>query len=320
MKRRFLRTFLISLVLFSVLWTGIIYRTLSKADSAIEEEDKDTLIDRLLDGTKDITFLVLGVDAKDVADSSGARSDTMMLCKVDRSTGDISILSIPRDTKAQLPGRVHEEKINHAHAYGGPEYSVMAVSELLGIDLEYYVKVDYNIVREYVNILGGVEIDVPMDMQYTDLAADPPLYIDLKQGYQTLDGDKALQFLRFRKGYIDQDLGRIRAQQQFMKAALEKTLRPANIVNIPKLMKSYYKNVDTNIPLDVIMKFALNAKRFDAERLQVATLPGDGRYIGDVSYFVPDEEESRMLIEKMFLDYRAVENINDDIDEYNEAN
>ena len=113
--------------------------------------------------------------------------------------------------------------------------SVKAVKDLLGIDLEYYVKVDlYNIVKEMVDIIGGVDIYVPMDMKYSDPVADPPLYIDLKKGYQTLDGDKALQFLRFRKGYADQDLGRIRAQQEFMKAAIEKALRPANIVNILK--------------------------------------------------------------------------------------
>lgn len=117
MKRRFLKTFLISLVLFSVLWSGIIYKTVTKADSE-DEEYQDNLIDRLLDGKKDITFLMLGVDAKDVAESSGARSDTIMLCKADRSTGDISILSIPRDTKVQIRGRMNEEKINHAHAYG----------------------------------------------------------------------------------------------------------------------------------------------------------------------------------------------------------
>ncbi len=316
MKRRFLKTFLISLVLFSVLWSGIIYKTVTKADSE-DEEYQDNLIDRLLDGKKDITFLMLGVDAKDVAESSGARSDTIMLCKADRSTGDISILSIPRDTKVQIRGRMNEEKINHAHAYGGPEASMEAVGDLLGIDLDYYVKVDYNIVKEYVNILGGVEVDVPMDMEYSDLAADPPLHINLSKGYQTLDGDKALQFLRFRKGYADQDLGRIRAQQEFMKAAIEKTLRPANIVNVPKMIKSYYDNVDTNIPLDLITKFAMNAKRFDTERIEAATLPGDGEYVEGVSYFIPDQEESKKLVEMMFTEHRSVENIEDYNDEIN---
>jgi LCP family protein required for cell wall assembly len=309
-KKTFFKTFFVSFIIFSLVWSGFIYKTVIKATGEEDDDNeyKETFIDRLVDGKDDITFLLLGVDSKDVSKSSGTRTDTMMLCKVDKSTGDISILSIPRDTKARIRGRKYEEKINHAHAYGGPDLSVKAVKDLLGVDLEYYVKVDYNIVKEFVDLIGGVEIDVPMDMKYSDPVADPPLYIDLRKGYQTLDGDKALQFLRFRKGYADQDLGRIRAQQEFIKAAAEKALRPSNIVNIPQMIKSYYDNVDTNIPLDVIMKFAMKAKIFSTETMQASTLPGDTKYISGVSYFIPDEEETGKLVKSLFTEYRAVEN------------
>ncbi|NLW22220.1 MAG: LCP family protein [Tissierellia bacterium] len=307
MKKTFFRTFFISLILFSAIWGGFIYKTVIKAEGEQGEyQYKETFIDRLIEGKDDITFLLLGVDSKDVSQTSGIRTDTMMLCRLDTSTGEISILSIPRDTKARIRGRKYEEKINHAHSYGGPELSVKAVKDLLGIDLEYYVKVDYNIVKEMVDIIGGVDIYVPMDMKYSDPVADPPLYIDLKKGYQTLDGDKALQFLRFRKGYADQDLGRIRAQQEFMKAAIEKALRPANIVNIPQMIKSYYNNVETNIPLDLIMKFAVHAKSFDTEGMKMATLPGHSEYIGGVSYFIPDEYETSRLVQSLFAEQRAV--------------
>ena len=195
MKKTFFKTFFISLILFSAIWGGFIYKTVIKAEGEQGEyQYKETFIDRLIEGKDDITFLLLGVDSKDVSQTSGIRTDTMMLCRLDTSTGEISILSIPRDTKARIRGRKYEEKINHAHSYGGPELSVKAVKDLLGIDLEYYVKVDYNIVKEMVDIIGGVDIYVPMDMKYSDPVADPPLYIDLKKGYQTLDGDKALQF------------------------------------------------------------------------------------------------------------------------------
>ncbi|CCQ92625.1 Cell envelope-related transcriptional attenuator [[Clostridium] ultunense Esp] len=318
MKKTFLKSFFVSFIIFSLVWSGFIYKTVIKATSDGEEEEyKETFIDRLMDGKDDITFLLLGVDSKDVSKSSGARTDTMMLCRVDKSTGDATILSIPRDTKARIRGRKYEEKINHAHAYGGPELSVKAVKDLLGIDLEYYVKVDYKIVREFVDLIGGVELDVPMDMKYSDPVADPPLYIDLNKGYQTLDGDKALQFLRFRKGYADQDLGRIKAQQQFIKAAADKALRPANIVNIPQMIKSYYNNVDTNIPLDVIMKFAMKANTFNTESIQAATLPGDTKYISGVSYFIPYEEETNKLVKSLFTEHRTVENIEDMDDELN---
>lgn len=309
MKKTFFKTFFISFIVFSLVWGGFIYNTVIKAQG--EEEEgiyKDNFIDRLMDGKDDITFLVLGVDSMDTKSASGARTDTIMLCRADKSTGEISLLSIPRDTKVHIRGRMNEEKINHAHAYGGPELSVKAVKDLLGVDLEYYVRVDYRIVKEYVDLIGGVEVYVPMDMKYSDPVADPPLYIDLKQGQQLLDGDKALQFLRFRKGYADQDLGRIKAQQQFVAAAIEKSLRPGNIVNIPQMIKSYYDYVDTNIPFDLVMKFAMKAKSFSPEKVNMATLPGEGEYIGGVSYFILDEEESAKLVNTMFFDHRAVEN------------
>lgn len=316
MKKTFLKTFFISIIVFSVVWSGFIYKTVIKAEGE-EEVYKETFMDRLVDGKDDIIFLVLGVDSKDTSKNSKTRSDTMMLCRADKSTGDISILSIPRDTKTRIRGRQNEEKINHAHAYGGPELSVKAVKDLLGIDLEYYVRVDYNIVKEYVNLIDGVDIYVPMDMKYSDPVADPPLYINLKKGQQVLYGDEALQFLRFRKGYANQDLGRIEAQQQFVKSAIEKTLRPENIVNIPQMIKSYYDYVDTNIPLDIIMKFGMKAKKFSTQGIQMATLPGEGEYINGVSYFIPDKEESDRLVKTMFTEQRTVESFSDDGNEVN---
>lgn len=316
MKKTFFKTFFLSIIVFSVIWSGFIYKTVIKAEGE-EEVYKENFIDRLMDGKDDITFLVLGVDSKDVSESCKTRSDTMMLCRADKSTGDISILSIPRDTKARIRGRQNEEKINHAHAYGGAELAVKAVKDLLGIDLEYYVRVDYKVVEEYVDLIDGVDVNVPMDMKYSDPVADPPLYIDLKKGQQVLYGNEALQFLRFRKGYADQDLGRIKAQQQFVESAIEKTLRPANIGKIPQMIKSYYDHVDTNIPFDLIMKFSMSAKNFSTERIQMATLPGEGKYINRVSYFIPYEDECDKLVKAMFTEHRTVESLNEDEGETN---
>lgn len=312
MKKKFFKTFFISILIFSVIWSGFIYKTVIKAESEVPEREgeyKENFIDRLFDGQDYITFLVLGVDSKDVNQNSHTRSDTMMLCRADKSTGDISILSIPRDTKARIRGRENEEKINHAHAYGGAELSVKAVKDLLGIDLEYYVTVDYKLVEDYVDLIGGVDVYVPMDMQYNDPVADPPLYINLSEGQQVLNGSESLQFLRFRKGYADQDLGRIKSQQEFVESAIEKTLRPGNIVNIPQIIKTSYDNVNTNIPLDLITKFAMKANKFNVQGIQMATLPGYSNYINGVSYFVLDQEESSKLLETMFGENRIVETL-----------
>src|SRR5690606_35193379 len=125
---------------------------------------------------------------------------------------------------------------------------------------------------------------------------------------QVLNGKQALQFLRFRKGYSDQDLGRIRAQQQFIKAAAKQTLKLSNIGKLPQMIKSYYNNVETNIPLDVILKFAANAKDFDVDGMQMATLPGEPQYINGISYFIYDEEEAEILVKELFEDGKVVYN------------
>src|SRR5690606_34572192 len=188
---RFFKAFFISLLIFSILWTGIIYKLIND-----EAEYTGNFIQRIIKSPDEITFLLLGVDTND-GSKSGSRTDNMMLFKVDKKTSKISVLSIPRDTRTRIRGRAQEEKINHAHAYGGPELSVKAVKDLLGIELEYYVKVDFQIVKEFVDLIGGVEVDVPMDIKGTNI----------KKGVQVLNGEQAMEFLRFRKGYIDQDLG-----------------------------------------------------------------------------------------------------------------
>jgi len=313
--KSFFKTFLVAFLIFSIITGGIVTFILKNEDS---ENTFVSNISNLIGGgndkEKDITFLLLGIDSQDVSKAKGQRTDTMMLCRYDDTTGKISILSIPRDTLATIRGRKNKEKINHAHAYGGPELSVKAVKDLLGIELDYYVRVDYKIVSEVVDLIGGVEVDVPMDMKYSDPTADPPLYIDLKKGKQVLDGDKALQFLRFRKGYANQDLGRIEAQQQFMSSAIKKALNPVNILKLPKFVNTYVKNVDTNIPLDTIAKFALKAKNVDTENIQMSILPGESKYIGGVSYYVHDKEKTQEIVNSMFFEQNVVmkdgENLN----------
>ncbi len=317
MKKTFFKSFFISFLAFVVMYGGISYYITNKKENAVGNNE-DFYEENSDDDNDELIFLALGIDAKELTENNKERSDTMMLFKVDKSTGNISILSIPRDTRVMIRGRSGEEKVNHAHAYGGPELSVETVRDLLGIDLEYYVRVDYKIVEEFVNLIDGVEVDVPMNMKYTDLKADPPLYIDLKEGRQVLNGNEALQFLRFRKGYKDQDLGRIKAQQQFMVAAMDKTLKPANIVKIPQMIKAYYKYVDTNIPLDTLTKFAMKAKKFDTENMHVVTLPGEPETIDGISYFIPDEDESAQLVKKLFIEHEAVEN--EDMEYDNELN
>lgn len=240
-------------------------------------------------------ILVFGIDAKNPEDVSKRRSDTIMLFSVDGAGKNPVLLSIPRDTRVTIPGRKSPDKINHAHAFGGSELLVETVEGLLGIEVDHYVRVNYRAVEEVVDALGGIEVDVPMNMRYNDPYDDPPLHIDIKKGLQVLDGENAVHFLRFRKGYKNQDIGRIEAQQQFVQALKEKVLSPSIIPKIPQLIEIFYSNVDTDISKTRMLTLGTKVAGLNNEEMIKLTLPGNSKYIGGISYYVPDEEEIRQL-------------------------
>lgn len=310
MKRKFWTTFFISLVCFSVLF-AMAGKHLSNKESAIsldEDEMKDTFGDE-----DEILVLLMGIDDNDGIggikavkekkikgenrhEPTGLRTDTMILGKYNFKTGEITLLSIPRDTRVQIRGRKNPEKITHAHSYGGPYLSIKTVKDLLGVDLKYYITVDYLAVKSIVDAIGGVEIDVPVKMRH------PDPYINLDPGLQTLNGDEALMYLRFRS-YKDGDLGRVKAQQVFMKEFVKQLLKPKNLLMLPKLAKTYYDYVDTNVPFKTVMKGVMSARKINLDNMKLTTLPGEPKYIGEISYFICDEVETRVLIEEMFGDY-----------------
>lgn len=319
MKKKFWLTFLIALIAFSALFAATGHYILNKDSVAYQGEEDNLETEKKIEDKGEILFLLMGIDDQDGSggvakvkekkiegeDShkpTGKRTDTMILCKFDFETGDITMLSIPRDSRVNIRGRKGKERINHAHSYGGPYLAMKTVKDFLNLDLEYYVTVDYLAVREIVNAIDGVDIDVPRRMYYNDPTDNPPLLIDIQPGQQTLDGDKSLEYLRFRS-YPDGDLGRVAAQQLFMKEFMNQALKPKNILALPKMVKTYYDYVDTNIPLNIIGKGALAANKINLDNMKTATLPGVGKYIGDISYFIHDEEGTKQIVEEMFENF-----------------
>lgn len=312
MKRKFRIVFLVSIICFVFLYSTVLRSVFIEKLAATSPDESGEINDENKYKPKvknEILFLLLGVDAEDVKDSKGKRTDTMMLTKVNFDTGDVSILSIPRDTRVMIDGKL--DKINHAHANGGVELTMDTVRGFLGIDLDYYVKIDYNIVKDVVDAIGGVRVDVPIDMKYKEYDPSvPPLNIDIKKGeQQLLDGKNAHDFLRFRNnnamtiGYKDGDIGRIKAQQYFMKELIKQTLKTKNLLRLPKLVETYFANVETNIPLGTALKAASSVKKIDVENMKTDTIPGDGEYIKKVSYWIYDREKTDLLVNEMFADY-----------------
>ena len=225
-------------------------------------------------------------------------SDSMLLLRFDPQKDKVSVLSIPRDTRVYLDG-YGVRKINHANKYGGPALTAAAASDLLeGINIDRYVRVNVQGMEKLIDALGGVTVDVPKDMKYNDFSQH--LYIDLKKGKQHLDGDKAMQFLRFR--YDDYgDISRVQRQQMLMRSAVEQTLKPATVVKIPKILSVIQSHLDTNLTVRELMALSNFASKTDRSNVKMMMLPGDFNNGNEkVSYWVPSDRGIRRVMKSHF--------------------
>ncbi len=225
-------------------------------------------------------------------------SDSMLLVRFDPKKEKVSVLSIPRDTRVYIDGH-GVRKINQANKYGGPALTAAVASDLLGgINIDRYVRVNVQGVEKLIDALGGVTLDVPKDMKYTDFSQH--LYINLKKGTQHLDGDKAMQFLRFR--YDDfGDISRVQRQQMLMRAAVEQTLKPATVVKIPKLLSVIQSHLDTNLSVRELMALSNFASKIDRHNIKMMMLPGDFNSGNEpVSYWLPNDRGIHKLMTQHF--------------------
>lgn len=248
--------------------------------------------------------LVMGISE----DIEAKLTDTIMLCAYYPNEQKVSILSIPRDTFVgnSTTSADSYDKINALYQTS-PEKTLEAVRNLTGIDVRNYVVISNNALRDVVDEIGGVYFDVPMNMNYDDWGQK--LHINLKKGYQLLDGDKAEQLVRFRHNndgttypseYGTQDIGRMRTQREFLKAAATQILSGNNIFKIDDIMQVVFENIETNLKMEDIIKYIPSATEFNPENIQSEMLPGVADYIGVLSFYVNDEEETNTLVSSLF--------------------
>lgn len=192
-----------------------------------------------------------------------------MLVKVDTKDGTVDLISIPRDSMVPIEG-YGEDKINHAHHFGGMALTMRTIRNYFGIDLDYYVKVSFEAVREIVDAMGGVKVNVPVQIIENQTG------IYLEPGEQVLNGKEALYFARYRESYGD--FGRMESQQHLMKRIMEQMLKPENISKIPGFIKTYMTRVETNIPMSTMLSLAASASKFSTDRMNNTTFPGEGEY------------------------------------------
>lgn len=240
-------------------------------------------------------------------DKSGMLTDTMMLASCDSDRKIINVMSFPRDTRVKY-GRSYQ-KLNALYALGEEgsrhENTISYIRELTGLPIHYYVVVRPDGFRKIIDTLGGVWIDVPIRMYYSD--PDQGLYIDLQPGYQLLDGNKAEQFTRFRSGYANADLGRIEAQQNFIKALFEQKLKPEYLLKAGDIYQHIVECVDTNFQVSDLPVFIKIFQSLQGDSIKTYDMPMRTEMINGVSYVICDVEETKVLIDTAFLGTNTTE-------------
>ena len=270
------------LLLLLVLAAGA-YRGMHREEAAVEPE---------FSAKRNIAHvMILGVDRRE--DDAG-RSDTLMVASLDEENGKGSLLSIPRDTRVAIEGNGYD-KINHAYAYGGYKLSRKSVESLLGMPINHYILVDTKAFERIIDAMGGVDIDVEKRMYYEDPWDDNGgLIIDLYPGEQHLDGERAIQYVRYRDG--EGDIGRIGRQQKFMKAVLAQLMSPQILPKLPDLVEKVSGAVETDMSLPELLEFAGNLKDVHDHGVTAQMVPGRPAYLKDISYWIPDIKALRELI------------------------
>lgn len=247
------------------------------------------LVTPAFEGTSRLRILALGLD------QVSGNTDTIIVATVDFEKRAVYALSIPRDTRAEIPGH-RTFKVNAAYAWGGLETVRQTVENLLGTRIDRVVVLRLEGFKRIVDLLGGVEIDVEKDMHYVD--RKQRLYIHLKKGYRLLDGEKALQYVRFRHDPLG-DLGRIHRQHQFLRALARKMFQWQEIDRLPELTRQVMEQLETDLSTREVLRLARFGKDLPPERIVMGVLPGTPASINGISYYLPDETRSSTALDEL---------------------
>ncbi|MGI6727241.1 MAG: LCP family protein [Anaerovoracaceae bacterium] len=309
--KTFIKQFILWFLIFTVIFVPAKYffdriggiRVFQGNENLMKE--MDTLVDprspffEAFQDSQRVNILLLGVN--------DGLSDTIMLGSYDMKNQHVDVISIPRDTYYDRPeaDSPAARKINAIYRNGTAVGTAEAVSDLLmGIPINYYAVVSYKGIGKIVDSIGGVPIEVPFHMYYKDPTDKPPLYIDIAEGPTIIDSSNVEEYLRFRKGspgypsYPEGDIGRVKAQQEFVKSAFKESLG----FGLPKVAKTVLKNVDSDLNLSMAIKITAKAAGLSGEDIETYLTPGEPGTKNGASYWWVDEEG----IEDMLMEIYSI--------------
>lgn len=249
-------------------------------------------------GLRRQNILFLGVDASGNPRDlwTGTRTDTIILVNIDPRTKSVNALSIPRDSKVYLPGDNGVNKINAAHAIGGIEMTKRTIEDTLGVHIDRYIMVHDSAVKEIVDAMDGLDVYVEKPMHYNDNAGH--LHINFNKGNHHLDGQQAVEYLRFRHDALG-DIGRTQRQQWLLRSLLTKMKQPSTITKIPDIISVAKKYVKTDMSFYEMSQYAALTKHIDMDKIEVAMLPGAPNQKGYISYWILDPEKTQEVVNRV---------------------
>lgn len=231
--------------------------------------------------------------------SLDGQSDAMILLRLDPIAKKVTALSIPRDSRVEIPG-YGVQKINAANYVGGAVLSAKTVSNLVGnIQIDRYVRVNVEGFGQLIDALGGIDIYVPKRMKYQDDSQH--LYINLNQGQQVLDGSKAIQYMRYRHDELG-DIGRVQRQQAFFRALISQKLKIDTVPRIPDILAVVKQNLDTNMSVQELLAIAGFISKIDRKDTKMLLVPGRFSTPNEfpLSYWIVDDRRLAHLMKEHF--------------------
>ncbi|MDD5447927.1 MAG: LCP family protein [Actinomycetota bacterium] len=240
-----------------------------------------------------ITTLVMGTDEGSVPGETHARADIIMLVSVNPENNKAAVISIPRDTRCQIPGHKGYNKINAAYALGGAELTVATVRSITSLPINHFAVVNFQSFKEIVDAIGGVplHIDVPIHDKYAG---------DVPAGDVILNGDQALALARARhdpKAVPRGDLDRIENQRKLLNAMLSKVASERNALKLKQLVEVVAKNVKTDLAFTEMYSLGNKLKGIGTDKVEMATAPGESKIIGGTWYYVIDTNAFKSMLQ-----------------------
>ncbi len=272
-------------------WSKGVYKTRTENNKDSQGETKGY-----------INSLLLGVD------KDGYRTDVIILAQLNLVENSLSMIQIPRDTYVAI--NRNDKKINSA--YVTMKNGKLAtdinqvykeVEHVTGISVDNFLLVDTKGFRNIIDAIGGVDFDVPQDMKYDDPTQD--LHIDLKKGFQHLNGDKAEQLVRFR-GYAMADLARNKVQRNFIFAVIDKVFSLGGVTKIPELISIASSSLETNFSSSQMLQYAPFIMSLDKENINIMGLEGVAEMRNGRSYFIANDKLNEEIKQKYFVDENSI--------------